>query len=318
MRVTWCGGERRRRVRGAHRAREAQFARYRRGQKDLLYEDGVSAPCRRDERAGVTSSREEVGASVDPPDYTGPSVVELRQYRLHPGRRDDLIQLFDSYLLEPQEAAGMQVIGQFRDLDDPNRFVWLRGFRDMETRERSLKEFYGGPVWRQWRDRANSTMVDSSDVLLLRPANPASGFKVHTCDRTESASRSSHPSVVVAIYKLDAPMPTGQAERFHKAIGDAVEQAGGRVEAHLLTEPSKNTFPALPVRENETVCVSVASFETETYAALFSDHAVVQRARDTGVTIEPLQRLRLSPTSRSLLPAASASRRQWPQSLDPA
>ena len=54
-------------------------------------------------------------------------VVELRQYTLHPGTRDGLIELFDRELVETQEACGMTVIGQFRDLDRPDRFVWLRG-----------------------------------------------------------------------------------------------------------------------------------------------------------------------------------------------
>lgn len=52
-------------------------------------------------------------------------VVELRRYTLHPGRRDVLIDLFDRELVESQEAVGMAVLGQFRDLDDPDRFVWL-------------------------------------------------------------------------------------------------------------------------------------------------------------------------------------------------
>ena len=57
-------------------------------------------------------------------------VVELRQYTLHPHQRDTLIALFDREFVESQEALGMQVIGPFRDLDDPDRFVWLRGFDD--------------------------------------------------------------------------------------------------------------------------------------------------------------------------------------------
>ena len=76
------------------------------------------------------------------------NVVELRQYTLHPGRRDDLIELFDREFVETQEACGMVVIGQFRDLDDPDRFVWLRGFADMESRREALTAFYGGPVWK--------------------------------------------------------------------------------------------------------------------------------------------------------------------------
>src|SRR5687767_14085568 len=58
-------------------------------------------------------------------------VVELRQYTLHPGQRDVLIELFEREFVETQEAEGMRIVGQFRDLDNPDRFVWLRGFPDM-------------------------------------------------------------------------------------------------------------------------------------------------------------------------------------------
>ncbi|MBW8303388.1 MAG: NIPSNAP family protein, partial [Brevundimonas sp.] len=60
-------------------------------------------------------------------------IVELRQYTLHPGQRDVLIDLFEREFVEGQESVGMTLIGQFRDLDNPGRFVWLRGFADMEA-----------------------------------------------------------------------------------------------------------------------------------------------------------------------------------------
>jgi hypothetical protein len=50
-------------------------------------------------------------------------IVELRQYTLRPGEREVLIDIFDRELVESQEAVGMSLIGQFRDLDDPDRFV---------------------------------------------------------------------------------------------------------------------------------------------------------------------------------------------------
>src|SRR5215510_5637918 len=103
-------------------------------------------------------------------------IVELRQYTLHPDRRDELIELFDREFVESQEAVGIQVIGQFRDLNNPNHFVWLRGFNDMTARAQSLGAFYDGPVWRKHRDAANATMIDSDNVLLLRLAHPTSGF----------------------------------------------------------------------------------------------------------------------------------------------
>src|SRR5438876_7337251 len=79
------------------------------------------------------------------PEQTCCPIVELRQYTLHPGKRDVLIDLFDREFVEPQEALGMKVIGQFRDLERPDRFVWLRGFSDMPSRKQMLADFYGGP-----------------------------------------------------------------------------------------------------------------------------------------------------------------------------
>src|SRR5919197_645995 len=96
-------------------------------------------------------------------------VVELRRYALRPGARETLIELFDREFVETQEAVGMRILGQFRDLDDPDSFVWMRGFADMETRRPALESFYGGPVWRQHARAANATMLDSNNVVLLRP-----------------------------------------------------------------------------------------------------------------------------------------------------
>src|SRR5260370_4034349 len=76
----------------------------------------------------------------------GFSVVELRQYTLHEGTRERLIDLFENEFIESQEALGIRVIGPFRDLEDHNRFVWLRGFPDMDERSGMLAAFYDGPV----------------------------------------------------------------------------------------------------------------------------------------------------------------------------
>lgn len=97
------------------------------------------------------------------------TVFELRDYLLRPGRRDELIELFDRELLAPQEACGMRILGQFRDLDAPDRFVWIRAFRDLETRKKALTAFYEGPAWARFGPQAAATMIDSSDARLLRP-----------------------------------------------------------------------------------------------------------------------------------------------------
>ncbi len=105
------------------------------------------------------------------------SVLELRQYTLHPGRRDELVALFEREFVEPQEAAGARLVATFRDLDDPDRFVWIRGFADMAARADALAAFYGGPVWKRHRDAANATLMASDDVRRLRPFGGDRGLR---------------------------------------------------------------------------------------------------------------------------------------------
>ena len=180
-------------------------------------------------------------------------VVELRQYTLHPGTRDTLVRIFDEHFVESQEQCGMRVIGQFRDLDDPDRFVWLRGFTDMEARTRALEAFYGGPVWKEHSPAANATMVDHTNVLLLKPADRTAGFRFDPRLRPEPESPVIAGGLVVAtIDHLSGPAAPGAIA----ALGGASE-AG--VLARLVTEPARNPFVRLPVREDANVRVTFFS-----------------------------------------------------------
>lgn len=161
-------------------------------------------------------------------------ILELRQYTLHPGRRDDLISLFEREFVDSQLALGMTLPGLFRDAGDPDRFVWLRGFADMPARKAALEAFYGGPVWKAHRDAANATMIDSDNVLLL---NVVRDFTPNT--------RAGSP-ITATIHYFDAPVDDDLAEK----------AAAEPFLAVFRSEHSENTFPALPVRPGEHVLVT--------------------------------------------------------------
>jgi NIPSNAP protein len=191
-------------------------------------------------------------------------IVELRRYTLHPGRRDDLIELFDREFIETQEAVGIQVIGQFYDLEDPDQFVWLRGFNEMSAREGSLHAFYSGPVWKAHRDAANATMIDSDNVLLLCRVHPTSGFSLKKGTRPPRSSRMVRAGfVVVTIYYFNKPVTSDFINYFENTIHPALMEADVSVLAYFVTDDSPNTFPQLPVREGEYVFVWFAGFEDQ-------------------------------------------------------
>lgn len=202
-------------------------------------------------------------------------VVELRQYTLHAGKRDILIDLFDREFVESQEALGMTIIGQFRDLDRPDRFIWLRGFRDMTSRAKALADFYSGSVWKTHREVANSTIIDSDNVLLLRPAVPTSGFSLENTKRPPIGSDEVPASLVVAtIYYFQDPVAPDFINFFERTFGPAATALGATISAYFVTENSENTFPALPVRTGENVFVWFSTFKDsgayENYLAALS------------------------------------------------
>lgn len=237
------------------------------------------------------------------------AVVELRQYTLHPGKRDALIALFEREFVDPLEAAGMTVIGQFRDLDRPDRFVWMRGFADMYRRAQGLSAFYGGPVWSAHREAANATMIDSGNVLLLRPARADAGIALAERRRAPvGATVLPRARVVATISPLAPPADAQRGALFDSLVRPALEAAGARVLGAYVTEASRNTFPRLPVREGEHVFVWFVAFADD---AAYERHvARLEAGRvwhdevvprwNQGLAGTP-EVLRLAPTARSLL-----------------
>lgn len=239
---------------------------------------------------------------------TSPGVVELRQYTLHPGTRETLVDVFDGALVEPQEALGMRVIGQFRDLDRPDRFVWLRGFGDLVTRREGLAAFYGGPDWAAHRDVANPTMVDFDDVRLLRAVTPQTWFPPPPPRPAVGVPLPPPGLVTVTVFTLTAP-PDAAVLAAARALDDAWAATGAQRVALLHTEPTPNDYLPLPVREGEgeDVVVRVSRF-----AGVAAHVAHVRRTRDSPACVEalaslrpllrrPPEELRLEPTARSLL-----------------
>ena len=243
-------------------------------------------------------------ADLSPPDC---HVVELRQYTLHPGRRDVLIDLFDREFVETQEAVGMTVMGQFRDLDDANRFVWLRGFRDMAARQAGLTAFYGGPVWQAHRETANATMVDSDNVLMLRPAWPGSGIEMNSRMRAAPGAAAVLAGLLDAsIFYLHEPAADELLALCREVLSPLLARAGARGLGWYVTEPAVNNFPKLPVREGEAVLMGLAmfdglaAFDAFVRSGVWAREAQPQLARWLA---RPVESHRLVPTARSALHA---------------
>lgn len=227
------------------------------------------------------------------------TVFELRRYVLKPGARETLIRVFDTHLVETQEAVGMSVVCQFRDPAAPDQFVWFRGFPDQAARTRALPAFYGGPVWAEHGPAADETMLEWHDVLMLKPAAPGSSFDAAGLERLPpgTVDLEDGRSYLVAVHHLMPDTADNVATLAAKAIVDVVRSTGSAVVASLISDRSENGFPRLPVRDGECTVVTVARpAVTQAIPALEAAlHAVpIDSIRAPDIA-------RVVPTARSLL-----------------
>jgi len=234
------------------------------------------------------------------------TIIELRRYRLHPEKREELISLFDHQLIETQEEAGMRVVGQFRDIDNPDAFVWLRQFESMEARATALETFYCGPTWQRYSAQANATMRNSDNVLLLRPWQ--------TEENLPRLQRRPAPGTIVVFGSLFVCSicylkPSGESafgDFFEQKVKPEILKAGAEIVGVMASEHSRNTWPRLPVREGENVFVWLSRFSHVGDYAIYTGRLeqsdtwrnAVASKLDTFLW-RPVETSRLTPTARS-------------------
>jgi quinol monooxygenase YgiN len=237
-------------------------------------------------------------------------VVELRQYKIVPGKRDAMIELFEREFVESQEALGMHLVGTFRDQHDPDRFTWIREFADMDERDRALSAFYFGPAWQDHRNEANALLDDNDNVLLLRPAAADLDFnKTYSKARAQVAAQPTPAGVVVvSVHYLWKDPGQGFTRFFLEHMRPQLESTGLPVIAAFVPERTPNNFPRLVVRQSENVFVWFTRVnDAEAFrSAMGRAQARNEWTRDVAPHLAQLEEratqvLVLAPTSRSEL-----------------
>jgi hypothetical protein len=74
-------------------------------------------------------------------------IVEVRTYTIAEGLRQRFLLLFETRTRPLQQSLGIDVAGPWLDVENADRFVWLRAFPSMAERERMKQALYEGPEW---------------------------------------------------------------------------------------------------------------------------------------------------------------------------
>jgi len=114
---------------------------------------------------------------------------ELRVYYAAPGKLDDLHARFRDHTLKIFEKHGMENIGYWVPLDNPeNKLIYLLAFPSRETREKAWKEFGSDPDWKaaQKASEANGRLVTNVVSTLLAATDYSPAVTVSAAPETRT------------------------------------------------------------------------------------------------------------------------------------
>ena len=228
-------------------------------------------------------------------------VFELRRYAIQQGKREQFSRHFESFFPEAFQQLGALAFGQFLERGNPSGFTWLRGFKTMDARAAVNGAFYFGPVWKEHRSATNAMILDSDNVLLLRPLHPERGVAV--LPAVDPAGAGARGVVAAQIF----PIRAGDVDAFARQAEPtfaAYLAAGAREAGVLVTLDVPNNFPQHPVRTDGPFLVWLGILEAEGAPADRFRSLAERSAKtllSTGLLRESPELVILDPTPRSRL-----------------
>ena len=230
-------------------------------------------------------------------------VIEFRRYIIKDGERDHFAEYFESYFPEAFQQMGAIVFGQFFERKNPGGFTWMRGFKNTDARATINAGFYYGPLWKEHRSTMNSLMVDSDNVLLLRPLSPERGVLVLPAVDPIKERNGAQGVVVAQIFAVKPNSVDDFAQQAEEAFA-SYRAAGAREAGVLVTLDAPNNFPQLPVRTDGPYLVWLGIVKDnktlETQFASVAERSA-QSLSATGLLRSAPELVILDPTHRSRL-----------------
>jgi len=229
--------------------------------------------------------------------------IELLVYRARPEHRDTFVQYFEEHFLESQEVLGSRIWGQFRDLDDPASFVWVRGFQSMDERKSCLEQFYSSDTWFEYRPAVLQMLVSAANTRLLEPAGPGDAFEADLRRQPVAGDPHGDPDweanagiVVVEVFVETKDNADHLIGIVRARADDAMVASGAHSLGLYRSSEEPNSYPRLPLIEHERVVVWFGSFESEG-----SYRAAAEAANRMDNSLLPRDAYVLSPGQRSRL-----------------
>ena len=185
-------------------------------------------------------------------------VLELRNYLLKPDMADTFSAYFDTHFVKPMAELSGYTLGQFKINAVNDRFVWLRGFSNMETRVKFLNDFYiKSPVWKEFGPGANDMMINSDNVYLLRPLNEAG-----SSEGIDSSVLKTDKGIVAVDFYICNSTLDQVIDLFNSTYVPFLKSLD--IDITLwVSEMAENDFPRLPVFQDKNLLLSISTYQDE-------------------------------------------------------
>lgn len=188
------------------------------------------------------------------------SVLELRNYFVKPGHRDEFISYFHDSLTTPQHEMGAKICGTFTIKGQPDHFFWMRGFKDMASRKKMLNDFYYGQYWKAHRNLPNSLLLNNDNVYLLRPVNLIDTDAETSFDSNWFGNRE---GIAVVDFFISNTKRDQLIAFLKKDYASIAIKSGNTNTSYWISEPELNDFPQLPVFQDKNLVVQISFYKDE-------------------------------------------------------
>jgi len=98
-------------------------------------------------------------------------VVEMRTYKIKPGRRSEFLEIFRTKSVPAHAEIGMKILGPFLSVEDADTFFFMRGFPDLASREPMKARFYEGDLWKSELESVLMPMIEKYEVVVVEDAD---------------------------------------------------------------------------------------------------------------------------------------------------
>jgi len=94
-------------------------------------------------------------------------IVEMRTYRIKPGKRAEFVEIFRTRSIPAHLEIGIKILGPFLSVEDPDVFFFMRGFPDGASHKQLKVKFYESPAWKNELEGLLLPMLEKYEVVVV-------------------------------------------------------------------------------------------------------------------------------------------------------